>query len=107
VDYVKQRYGCAFIAFDRYLFGPSIKDVTHGRRSRYIGCPKISIQLQMPCLVKKKDDFLSNAGNKRAITSMLSGYLNDARCKAYQLPADADLLIVMTAADLAEHQLMV
>jgi hypothetical protein len=35
---------------------------------------------------------------------MLSGYLNDAGCKVYQSPADADLLIVMTAVDSVQRQ---
>ena len=66
-------------------------------------CPKISIKLQMPCLIKT-DDFLSNTENKQEIISMLSGYLNDTGCKVFQLPTDADLLIVMNMVEMTERQ---
>ncbi|VDI49933.1 Hypothetical predicted protein [Mytilus galloprovincialis] len=100
VDHVIRKYKDPVIVFDSYPELPSIKDITHLRRTKGIISPNINFTSSMPCKTKK-ELFMSNSHNKQALINMLCDKLkdNDIRCK--NATDDADLLIALTAVDCA------
>lgn len=102
VHYVKSRYADATVVFDGYSEGASTKDCTHARRtSRCMGA-SVNFTSNMP-LQMKKEDFLSNKENKQRFVNMLGDCLEDDGIKVRHASGDADVLIVLTAIESAQH----
>jgi hypothetical protein len=70
VDHVIKKYKDPIIVFDSHPELPSIKDVTHLRRTKGIVSPNINCTPTMPCKTKK-EPFRSNNHNKQAFMNML------------------------------------
>ena len=100
VSYIKRRYCNATIVFDGYDSGPSIKDVTHNRRSGRVA-PDIDFSGNMRVCVKM-EPFLSNGANKQRLIKMLIRELRGTGYGAIQASDDADVLIVQTTLQIAE-----
>ncbi|VDI11839.1 Hypothetical predicted protein [Mytilus galloprovincialis] len=102
VQYVIKHYADATIVFDGYPDTPTLKDVTHVRRTKGILVPKVEFTADMPCRSKKKF-FLSNSYNKQRFIKMLSLKLEDCNYKVVHAPDDADVTIVQTPVQHAQH----
>ncbi|CAG2234842.1 unnamed protein product [Mytilus edulis] len=63
VQYVIKHYSDATIVFDGYPDIPTLKDVTHVRRTKGILTPKVEFTADMPCR-SQKEVFLSNSYNR-------------------------------------------
>jgi hypothetical protein len=100
VDHVIKKYKDPVIVFDSYPELPSIKDVTHLRRTKGIVLPNINFTPTMPCKTKK-ELFMSNSHNKQAFINMLCEKLNEHDTRYKNAVDDADLLIAQTAVDCA------
>ena len=100
VDHVIKKYKDPVIVFDSYPELPSIKDVTHLRRTKGIVSPNINFTPTMPCKTKK-ELFMSNSHNKQAFINMLCEKLNEHDTRYKNAIDDADLLIAQTAVDCA------
>ena len=96
VRYIFTHYGTPFVVFDGYQAGPGTKDVAHRRRSStYVDA---TVQVSALMVFKgKREDFLSNKGNKHRFITLLRDHLERHGCHTEQATADADLLIVQTA----------
>ena len=100
VDHVIKKYKDPVIVFDSYPELPSIKDVTHLRRTKGIVSPNINFTPTMPCQTKK-ELFMSNSHNKQAFINMLCEKLNEHDTRYKNAVDDADLFIAQTAVDCA------
>ena len=69
VKYLCQNFKSGQIVFDGYPREPTIKDNTHERRARFTISPKIDFLPDMTFQCKK-DIFLRNPANKKAILSL-------------------------------------
>ena len=98
---VESNYGAPHIVFDGYN-GPSVKDVTHERRSKGNRRVEIKFDNKTPCRTKK-EVFLSNQLNKQKFIHMLGRHLQEKGCNVEHADGDADLMIVKTAIGLAEE----
>ena len=95
VRYISKHYGTPFVVFDGYLGGPSTKDVVNQKRSvTYVGA---TVQVLGSMVFKgKREDFLSNKGNKHRFTTLLHDHLERQGFHTEQATADTDLLLVQT-----------
>ncbi|CAG2201846.1 unnamed protein product [Mytilus edulis] len=103
IDYVKSHYSQATIVFDGYPDVPTVKDITHIRRSKGCISPKINFSAEMPCKTKK-DAFLSNEENKQRFINLLSAKFEASNYAVVHAFDDADLNIVQTAVSISEEQ---
>ncbi|KAA0201837.1 hypothetical protein HAZT_HAZT011856 [Hyalella azteca] len=101
VDFVR-KFQQPTIVFDGYIAGPSTKDITHTRRSRGAAGVKVNFNHDTP-FTTKKEQFLTNASNKREFVNMLSQKLVSAGCHVLQAEGDADVLIAKTAVECANE----
>ena len=92
VDYVMCKYSQATVVFDGYVDGPSIKDVTHKRRTGGRSGPTVHFHGQT-ILCSKKEDFLRNK-NKQRFINMLGSKLEIAGYTVLYAKGDADTMIV-------------
>ena len=99
---VERNYGKCHVVFDGYQNGPSIKDVTHQRRTKGLTGTKINFNENTP-FKTKKDVFLSNNENKQNFINMLGKVLSEKGCSVVYAEGDADLTIVQTAVKLSEE----
>lgn len=98
VDYVMRKYSQATVVFDGYMDGPSIKDMTHKRRTGGRTGPTVHFHGQT-LLCSKKEDFLRNKENKQRFISMLGSKLETAGCTVLYAKGDADTMIVKAAVE--------
>ena len=98
VDYVMRKYSRTTDVFDGYVDGPSIKDVTHKRRSGNRSGPTGHFHGQT-ILCSKKEDFLRNKDNKQRFINMLGSKLEIAGCTVLYAKGDADTMIVKAAVE--------
>lgn len=101
VDYITKKYGKGtVVVFDGYTDEPSTKDTAHLRRTagqtgksvNFVGDMKLNL---------KKNTFLANTSNKQRFINMLSERLQANEIKTIHATGDADVLIVLTAAESA------
>ena len=90
----------ATVVFDGYESSTNTKDAEHRRRAARGSSSDVIIEETMVCLAKPVD-FLANTGNKVKLITLLSQKLRDRGVSVWQAKADADVLIVSTAIDLA------
>lgn len=100
VNYVTARYGRAFIVFDGYEDGPSIKDATHRRRAGGAVGPTVIFN-QKTVLKLKKQEFLANKVNKQRFIFALGEALQKVGCNIDHAKGDADLQIVKASIESA------
>jgi len=100
--YVTRHYGQPAVVFDGYSSGPSTKDTTQKRRAGMRVGPTVQLSGSM-VFNGRKDIFLSNKENKQRFLTLLSDKLEHHGCQTKHASADADLLIVLTAVDVAER----
>ena len=98
VDYVMHIYSQATVVFDGYVDGPSIKDVTHKRRTGSRSGPTVHFHGQT-ILCSKKEDFLRNKETKQRFINMLGSKLEIAGCTVLYAKGDADTMIVKAAVE--------
>ena len=98
VDYVMRKYSRTTDVFDGYVDGPSIKDVTHKRRTGSRSGPTGHFHGQT-ILCSKKEDFLRNKDNKQRFINMLGSKLEIAGCTVLYAKGDADTMIVKAAVE--------
>jgi hypothetical protein len=103
-NYVRGRYGQPIVVFDGYSEGPSIKDSTHQRRAGAFVGATVHFTEEM-VFVSKKDEFLSNKGNKQRFINLLSDHLEQAGACVKHAGGDADLLIVQTTVTAADQSI--
>jgi hypothetical protein len=89
-------YGHSTVVFDGYGGGPCIKDNTHQRRGANKTANKVNIA-DATKFVGKKEDFLSNVENKRAMIDLIAKCLKQKGCHVIQAEGDADVDIVKAA----------
>lgn len=77
---VKANYGSAHVVFDGYCNGPSVKDVTHERRTKGTVGTRVQFDFRTP-FKTKKETFLSNVENKQNFIDMLGNHLTEVGCK--------------------------
>ena len=99
---VERHYGKCHVVFDGYENGPSIKDVTHQRRTKGLRGTKIKFNKSTP-FKTKKELFLTNTENKQDFINMLGKYLSEKGCTVLNADGDADLMIAQTAVKLSEE----
>ena len=100
--YVKKSFGrYAVIVFDSCPDEPSTKDQTHIKRAK-TSCPVIDFNKDM-LLDIKKERFLSNKESKQEFLNLLKPKLLEQVYDVHSAEEDADLLIVLTAVELAEN----
>ena len=99
---VERHYGKCHVVFDGYESGPSIKDVTHQRRTKGLKGTKINFSASTP-FKTKKELFLTNIENKQNFINMLGKYLAENGCTVFNADGDADLMIAQTAVKLSEE----
>jgi len=99
VTYVKKNFTNPTVVFDGYT-GPSVKDVTHHRRSKGTVGPKVLLSANLP-LKLKKEHFLANSDNKQNFINLLDGKLQASGIPTLNADGDADLLIAKTGVDYA------
>ena len=101
VGFIKKNFGRnVVIVFDSYPDQPSTKDQTHMKRAKTF-CPVIDFNEDM-VLDIKKERFLSNKKNKQKFLNLLKRKLLEQGYDVHSAE-DADLLIVLTAVELAEN----
>ncbi|KAK6191116.1 hypothetical protein SNE40_002860 [Patella caerulea] len=100
--YVKTRYPEVTVVFDGYTDGATTKDCTHARTSSQGIGAKVNFKSNMP-LQMKKEDFLSNKDNKQQFVNMLGDCLKSDGNHVRHASGDADVLIVPTAIESAQH----
>ncbi|VDI39228.1 Hypothetical predicted protein [Mytilus galloprovincialis] len=101
---IRCHYSQATIVFDGYPDVPTVKDITHIRRSKGCISPKNKF-LRLKCPVKqKKDAFLSNEENKQRFINLLSAKFEASNYAVVHAFDDADLNIVQTAVSISEEQ---
>jgi hypothetical protein len=100
VEYVKT-FNHPTVVFDGYISGPSIKDMTHLRRTKGAVGPKVIFSSNMT-LKSKKDHFLANSANKQNFIDMLSKKLQENNVKTLNAVDDADVLIALTGVECAK-----
>ena len=101
VDFTLNTYGKAIVVFDGYSTSPTIKDMTHRRRST-----KTSRNVNLsPCMkfVGQKEHFLANENNKQAFISLISEMLKKCGCTVYIADSDSDVDIVHAAVSSSEN----
>ena len=86
--------------FDGYE-SPSTKDEEHIRRAAKLSSADVMVDVQTQASISQTD-FLSNNSNKTRFISLLTNYLVAGGCCVHQAAADADTLIVSTAAMVAD-----
>ena len=99
--YLSKQKKDPIVVFDGYLSGPSIKDVTHIRRSHGVTSTSVDFKATTP-FRGKKEKFLTNPENKQRFINMLGSYLANDGCTVLHANDDADVLIVKTAIACAE-----
>ena len=99
VRYVQLKYGNAFVVFDGYGHGPSIKDHEHRRRVKIISA-EIQLLESMEARVNQQT-FLANEKNKSKFIQLLCQYLEANFHVVKQSRDDADRMIVECALQLA------
>lgn len=101
INYISKRFQNATIVFDGYDDGPSIKDVTHQRRTGSKIGPTVNFTARTVNNLKK-DEFLANKTNKQRFINLLSESLVAAGYKTVHAKNDADVMIVQTAVESAK-----
>ena len=85
--------------FDGYSDDPTIKDVTHLRRT--VNCAGDEVLFTGGMVLKsKKEEFLINKANKQRFICFVSDKLERAGCSVDHAKDNADILIVQTTVQL-------
>ena len=101
LNYILFNFPNAVIVFDGYKSGPTTKDTAHVRRTHGVTGSKVYFSKATP-FVSKKDRFLGNPDNKQNFIFMLGEVLEENGYSVKHAKGDADVLIVLTALELAE-----
>jgi hypothetical protein len=108
ITHIQRNYSCedVTVVFDSYPDRPTIKDITHIRRSTGQVTDVVFTE-DMPCRMKK-EVFLTNKRNKQQIINLLVKKLTEKSVSTIQAPDDADAFVVKTAVELSEfHEVTV
>ena len=100
VEYVRQNYGSPTVVFDGYG-SPSTKDMTHRQCKKGLTGVEVTLH-EESILMTSKELFLSNSNNKSQIISLIGQSLTDMNCRVKYAKGDADVLISLTAVELAK-----
>ena len=89
------------VIFDGYISGHTTKDQTHLRRNK--GQVGVAVNFTPVMMFQSKRElFLSNPENKQRMITLIVMELRKVGCHVVQAEADADLVIVQTALNLAQ-----
>lgn len=100
-DFTLKTYGKSIIVFDGYSSSPTIKDMTHRRRSTKTS-RNVNLSPSMK-FVGQKENFLANKNNKQAFISLVGDILKKSGCTVHIADGDADVDIVRAAVSSSEN----
>ena len=101
IDFTLNTYGKAVVVFDGYDKAPTIKDITHRRRST-VTSRDVNFSPGMK-FAGQRESFLANENNKQAFISLLSEMLKKRGCSVHNADGDADVDIVYAAVSSSEY----
>ena len=87
--------------FDGYMDGPSIKEVTHLKRTGRQAAHAIALKLDMVCRVRK-ENCLCNHTNKQKFINLFADQLERAGISTDNAKGEADVLIVENVVESAK-----